>query len=335
MTPITCATFLASLKAAAAGAVLALPAGPCPMPTLNGVNPPGVVRITSQNPSNPAILAGDFKIANSSNLAFSQLVVDFSTTDDPYWAGRMSDIKNVSFDQVEIRSSGPTVAWPGGFDVTDSDHFAVTNSKVHDIGSAAFNILRATNATISGNDFYRWGKSAVGAGQVQNFTFSNNKVHDAFPVIGTHADGLQILTAGTTAQSNGLTITGNHLWTGQGWAFQGLFIQDELGTMPICNVRVTGNLLYGTMWDSLWLKNVCGTNTVANNLMISWPQPDIDATTDLTKPVITAFTANLNTWVAAGATLTMTGNMAQSFSDANGKWVAALPGNTKLGVAAN
>lgn len=335
MTPITCATLLNSLKAAAGGAILALPAGPCAMPVIDKVNPAGVVTITSQDPTNPVVLSGDFKINASSNLTFSQLVIDFSAADDPYWAGRVSGVKNLTLDQVEVRAGGPSVAWPGGFDVTDSDHFALTNSKVHDIASVAVNILRATNTTISGDDFYRWGKSAVGAGQVQGFTFANNRVHDAFPPPGTHADGLQIFTAGSTAASSGITVEGNHLWSGEGYAFQGVFIQDDLGTMPIANVTVANNLLYGTMWDSVWLKGVTGANSVTGNLMVSWPQIDIGATTDLTKPVTTAFTANLETWVVAGGALTVTGNSAQSFSDANGKYVAALPDNTKLAAVSH
>jgi hypothetical protein len=331
MIPTACATLLASLKAATAGAVLALPAGPCAMPTISNVNPPGVVTITSQDPTHPAILTGDFKVANSSNLTFSRLIIDFSTTDDPYWPGRVSSVKNLTLDQVEVRSSGPTVEWPGGFNVVDSDHFAVTNSKLHDVPSVLINVARTSNITISGNDFYRWGKSAIGASAVQELTVSNNNIHDSFPPPGTHSDGLQIFTAGTKTPSSGIVVTNNHLWTGDGYPFQGIFIQDETDVLPISNVTVSGNQLSGTMWDSIWLRGVAGANKVVNNTMVSWRQVDIGSTKDLAKPVTTDFTANLETWVVKGGTLTVAGNSAQAFSDSNGRYVDGLPGNTKLG----
>lgn len=331
MIATTCSSLVAALKSAAAGAVLALPPGQCAMPVLNGVNPSGVVTITSQDPANPAILAGDFKVVSSSNLTFSRLIIDLSTSHDPYWAGRVSDVKNLTFDHIEARSNGP-VDWPGGFNVTDSDHLSVTNSKFHDIGMAVFNILRSTNTTISGNDFYRWDKSAVGGAQLEGFTFTDNDIHDAHPVVGTHADGLQIFTAGTKLPSSNVVVSNNQLWTGGGYPFQGIFIQDELGSLPIAGVTVTNNVLYGTMWDSIWLNGVTGTITVTNNRMASWTQVDIGATKDLAKPVKTAFTANLEISVAKGATLTVRGNIAQNFSDSNGKYIPGLPGNTKLGV---
>lgn len=331
MIPITCSTLIASLKAAAAGAVLGLPAGPCVTPAIDNVNPANVVTITSQDPAHPAILAGDFKMGNSSNLTFSQLIIDLSTTTVRYWPGRISDVKNVAFDRVEVRAAGPTVDWPGGLLVSDSDHVSFTNSKLHDVASVLINVERSTNVTISDNEFYRWGKSAIGASTVQGLTVSNNNIHDSLPPPGTHSDGLQVFTAGTKAPSNGIVVTNNRMSTGDGYPFQGIFIQDETGSLPISNVTVTGNQLSGTMWDSIWLDGITGVNKVLNNTMVSWRQIDVGATKDMAKPVITDFTANLHTVVVKGGTLTIAGNSAQSFTDPNGRYIADLPGNTKLG----
>jgi hypothetical protein len=327
----TCAALVSALKAAAAGAVLALPAGPCALPTLVNINPPGVVTITSQDAANLAVFKGDFRIANSSNLTFSQVVVDFTGTSDAYYAGRMSGVSNVTFDQVRFTAPTSQVAWPAGLYVSDSDRLAITHSRFDHIANASLLLLRATNTLVDHTDFDHWSKSAIQAGELQNFALTNSTIHDAFPIVGTHPDALQIQTAGTKAQSSGITIAGNKMWTGDGWAFQGLFIQDELDTLPILNLSVTGNDLSGTMWNALYFNGVGGQLAVKDNTAVTWTQRDIVATTDLAKPVMTPFIANLFIKMIPGAPAPIvTGNTAQGFSDANGKPVAGLPGNTLL-----
>ncbi len=87
---------------------------------------------------------------------------------------------------------------------------------------------------------------------------------------GDHPDAIQFLTTGTTAASHDINITGNLITRGTGDAVQGIFMRDEVGTLPYANVNIDNNMLVGTGYNGI---TVLGGKTVAvtNNTLDSLP----------------------------------------------------------------
>lgn len=326
MIAMTCSGLLAALKVAAAGTVLALPGGPCAVPTLNGINPLGIITITSQDPTNQAVLTA-LKIYNSSNLTFSAVAITFNATNDGYYASRMDTVKNLSFDQIDWHGADTTLA-PGAqltaIYVNAGDHISFTNTKFHDANSAIL-LANSTNITVTNDIFSRLNKGGVEMTAVNGLAFTKNICRDFILTPPTHADCIQGMNTNLVGAAGNLVITDNVLDRASGAPIQGIFIQDEVGNKPWTNVDVERNIILGEMWNALWFNGVGGVVTITDNFAVSWPGVDDVA------GGITAYTANLHTdSLAAGTKLTITGNSAQGFSDAFGKYVPSLPGNMLL-----
>jgi hypothetical protein len=323
MIATTCSGLLAALKTAAAGAVLALPAGPCAVPALNGINPPGIVTITSADPANPAVLTY-LKIFGSSNLVFKQLEITFTKANDGYYATRMDTVHDLSFDQVNWH--GADVALAPGAQLTAiylniGQNVAFTNSQFHD-ADAAMLVASSSNVTVSGDTFYRLNKGGVEMTSVLGLNFTHNTCRDFILKPPTHSDCIQGMNTKLAAPAGNLIITDNLIERGAGDPIQGIFIQDEVGDKPWANVDVERNTVLGEMWNAIWVNGSSGVVIIKNNTVRSWPGADDVA------GGITAFDAHIYTNnLAAGTKLTITGNQAQGYSDVHGKYVPGVPGN--------
>jgi hypothetical protein len=285
------------------------------------------VTIESLDQAHSAVFSGCFNMANSSGIVVKGLKIDFSGCKDPFWPGRVDRVKNIKFDNVEIVGMGAT-SGPGGFLIVDSEKITFTNCRFHHLGSVALNIARGKTFVIKDNEFSDWDKSAVGIGQINGLIFTRNVIHDARPTPGTHPDGLQMFTTNTKIPSSDIFIDNNTMYAGDGGAFQGIFIQDETGKMPYENVQISRNLILGSMWNAIYLKNATGRIKITDNQTYSWKLWNPTATTDSGKPTTTAFTAGILLWTAPGAELTETGNSAQRFSRPDGSAGPVPPGNS-------
>lgn len=297
------------------------------VPIINNVNPKGAVTINGTG----VTFKGDFKINNSSNLIFSGLTFDFTGATDPYWPARFTSNTNLTFTGITITGPGSNALNPGGFLFQDTNGITITNSKIGNVPSTAVNIIRSVGVTITGNEFANCGKSGIGVAAVTNLLISDNHFHDFIAPLGTHTDAIQLMTAGTTTQSTNIIITNNTFYRGAGQPFQGIFLQDDLGTIPFSNVIVSNNTLIGTLYDCLWVNGATGNVTLTNNTMVSYPGFDTILTTDITKPVTSPFFANLYTKLVGTFKLTIIGNVSQAYSDTNGKFLdPPPPGNTRV-----
>jgi hypothetical protein len=316
---------VAALKAGVVSILLA-PGNYTDIHILN-VYPTRPITISSQSKDGPAILDGCLSINRVADLTFNDVIFDFKNCSDPYWPGRINNVSNISFENDEFRGIGPA-STAGGVLLVDSDNVKVLHSKFHHLGSVALNISRAKNLTIDGNDFFDWSKSAVGIGEVHTLEFNNNWIHDAFPLPGVHPDGLQIFTTHTQYASDNLSIVGNNLESGNGGAFQGIFIQDEERDKPYKNVYIARNRIIGGMWNGIYLKSATGKVDVIDNTAFSSVQWNPTATTDPGHPVKTSFTSGILIWLLPDAVLIERGNAAQRFSTRDGRASGPPPGNS-------
>src|SRR5579871_5731245 len=108
----TTAGFQSALTQAKAGDSILLAGGTYSGVGISNINVAGgTVTIASQNAANPAVFS-NFEIQSSSGLAFSH--VEFSTvgSTDAYYAFRVYDSQNISYDSVQV--TGPTSGYAGG-----------------------------------------------------------------------------------------------------------------------------------------------------------------------------------------------------------------------------
>ena len=320
----TSAQLIAALKAGATSIVIA-------NSSLSDVHIENMVAtspvvISSPAGSARATFGGCFGIVKSAKLIIRNIKLDLSKCSDPYWPGRIQSSSNIVFDSVEVLGNGPSSS-AGGILIQDSEDITFKNSWFHDLGSVALNVGRVKRLAVEDTEFSNWGKSAVGIGQIQGLVFRGNNIHDAHPTPGTHPDALQLFTTGTKEQSSDLTIEDNKLSVGEGGAFQGIFIQDEIGDKPYRNVKIINNVILGSMWNAIYLKRASGTVEILHNKAFSWRLPNPTATRPGAETVKTDFTAGILVWTTDGANLIERGNQAQRFTDARGNPSGPPTGN--------
>jgi hypothetical protein len=283
------------------------------------------VTITSESAANPAVLEG-LDIAYDTNLNFTNLEISSVGSKDPYWAIRMMDSQNVSFSHLEVQGNlgeAPSQNL-SGFGIENSSNVSISNSTFNDlyIGVAA-NIN--TNVSVTDNSFTDMDKSGVQMGAVTGATISNNNFTDFNTPYGTHSDAIQLYTAGMPHGSSNVVIDGNLYYRGDGTAAQGIFVQDEVGSMPYKNITIDDNTIIGGTWNAVWLNGATGSVQINDNTVATWAGYDV--ATDTT----TNFISWINLQKVSVATLTETGNAAQEYVY-NGKKAATPTASETLGA---
>jgi peptidoglycan hydrolase-like protein with peptidoglycan-binding domain len=338
-TPVTTtAGLLAALKTAHAGDTITLAPGTYIGVKIvgltygaSGLNFTSPVTITSADPSHEAVIEG-LGIANVTGLTFRNLAFTSVGVTDPYFAYRIQDSQNLTFDHLYVHGD-PSIAPSAqidGFNVEKSSGLTFTNSD-YSYGDP-LNFTNDSNVTISGDSFHNLNKGGVEMGGTSDVSITNNVCSDFDSAYGTHVDCIQIFTAGTTVAAHNITITGNLFYRGTGGAVQGIFVQDEVGTLPFSNVTIDDNAMIGGIWSSVLLRGATGNVQVNNNIAATWPGVDVEGST-----ASNIVTTNFAGWVflrdpLTGAIITETGNQAQAYPNPTGTGAAITPpGNTVLG----
>jgi hypothetical protein len=301
------AALAAALKSATPGETIELAPGSYSGVKLVYENFSSPVTITSESAAKPAVLEG-LDVSYDSNLHFTNLEISSVGSTDPYYAVRVMNSQNISFAHLEVQgnlSETPSQN-VSGFGVEKSSNVSVSDSTFNDlyIGFAA-NIN--TNVSVVGNSFTDMDKSGVGMGAVTGANISNNNFTDFNTPYGTHSDAIQLYTASMPNGSSNVVIDGNLYYRGDGTPAQGIFVQDEQGTMPYDNITIDDNTMIGGEWNAIYLKHAIGSVQVEGNTVASWA--GYDGATDTTMN----FISWINLQGLSGATLTETGNAAQEY----------------------
>lgn len=237
----------AALKAAKGGETIKLAAGTYTSIALNGVNYASNVTITSLDANNPAVVQ-KVGILNSSNITFQNLTLarNLSPTDADYTQlHSVVGSSNITFDDVTISGgsgdASKSVGW--GLFLRNSSNITVENSSVDHV-AMAINVINVDGLTIQNNNFHDNRRDGLNLAQVDNVLIDGNMFSDMHPVNGEHPDAIQFMTSGTTESSTNITISNNVVMQGNGDPIQGIFMNDEIGTLPYQNVNITNNLIY-------------------------------------------------------------------------------------------
>lgn len=244
------AQLLAAVKSATAGAVILLAPGEYSAFDMTASHVAGGITITSQSTTNPAVMDG-FHISNSSNITIANLVLNtFGSAD--YFPFRIISSDSISVDRVYAHGnlSAPAPPITGGLYIDGSTRVTVTNSVFRKLGNGIVN-GNSSYLNESGNLFEALGADGIHNFASNNVVFSGN-VFDSFQTVyPNHPDGIQFFTQGTTVSSYNITITGNLIYRGSGNPTQGVFLKDEVGTLPYHNVNISNNVVIGTIYNAI------------------------------------------------------------------------------------
>lgn len=226
------------------------------------------VTITSADPARPAVLT-DFSLGRFTGLHFRQIELQALPPAVPNtWAFRIAKAGDVAFDQVHVHGSldGDAANDAYGLSLREIAGVSVTRSEFQQLGRALA-LGTGTDVEVSGNYAHDLRSDAFDFADVQRVKITANVVRNIRAVAPDHPDAIQFWTSGTTRPSTDILIGGNVLLRGEGKGTQGIFLRDQVGTLPYERVTITDNLLVGTGYNGIRIQGVRGLTLTRNELV--------------------------------------------------------------------
>lgn len=263
----------AALKGASAGDTILLAPGTYAGVSASFLNFSQPVTIASLNADQPATITS-LKVTSSSGLVFRDLDMQVLSTggDNPFQVARS---QNVVLTQLSVHGSldGDPTNDRSAFLIRDSQNVTVSDSEFHDL-LIGLGHLNTERLTIEGNTFKTIQLDGIRGGGSSFITIRGNTFSDFHPKAGDHADAIQFWTTNTTTSAHDIVVLDNLFFRGDGRpasaSMQGIFFNDEVGTLPYQRVTIEGNTLLGLNYNSIVVLH--GEDvTVRNNVVASFP----------------------------------------------------------------
>lgn len=261
----TSAQLIAAAKTASSGDIIQLASGTYDNVALNNIKINGNVTITSQNSGNPAVLS-DLTVRQSSGFTFSNLELAEKV------AGKQNgflifESKNIVLDHLDVHGldnlgSGKEIS---PLLVRNSNNVTVSNSEFHNVFNG-LSLIDNSGVKVSNNYFHDVRTDGVHGGGNSNITITGNAFTDFYPAEDDHADAIQLWTRGTTERAHDIVISDNLVVRGNGDPMQGIFVSDQVGTLPFERLTITGNTVVGAMYNGIAVSGVVG-GLIANNVV--------------------------------------------------------------------
>lgn len=232
--------------------------------------PAGQLVIDGQGDRNTVVLDG-LVVAGSRNVTIRNLTVQRPSADNesPYivW---LRNASNVQLDGISVRSrlKPGTRIREYGMMIRGSKNIAVRNSEFTQL-RYGIGFLNSENITIENNEIYNIQTDGIRGGGVQGLTVRNNVIGQFRPLEKEHPDGIQLWSINQKEPSRNITISDNLIVRDDGKIMQGIFIRDNKNVMPFEDVRISGNLIIGGMYNGI---SVSGATrlTLQNNEVIAF-----------------------------------------------------------------
>ncbi|MEO6093412.1 MAG: NosD domain-containing protein [Novosphingobium sp.] len=315
------------------GDVILLDPGTYSGVTIQNIAQSGNVTITSVDPRNPAVLT-DLMVKTSQGLTFTNLEM-FVTTDLPF---QVLSSQRIALDQINVHGTlnGSSNDDFRALMVRNSSNVSVTNSYFHEVTDALTHSM-SQNLNFSGNRFDLIRDNGISGGGSSFVTIANN-VFTSFDHVGAiHPDAIQFWTTQTSVAATDITITGNVFDRGTGVIVQGIFMRDEVSTLPYQRVTIADNVIVGGAYNGIAVMGAVDV-TLTNNVVIgaedqaSWISLTNVAAATLSGNISPSFSFTNSTVTGAGdiqATAITLADEAGNFAALTG---LALPGQL-AGVA--
>ncbi|MFN5822237.1 MAG: right-handed parallel beta-helix repeat-containing protein [Novosphingobium sp.] len=269
----TAVQLVAAVKAAQPGDEIRVAPGQYTAITLTGIVPAGTVSITSADPANPAVFS-EFVISSSSNIALSNLKMVVPDNSYKWYHFQINSSSNITVSNCVFDGPGLTpVQDTTGLNVRDSTGIKVQGCEfmnlVFGLGVGGSRDISVTNSSF--HDIRVDGIRGTNNSQVN---YSYNFFTNFRSAEGDHADAIQMWTTSTGQPATDITIQGNTIVRGNnGGPIQGIFIRDQIGTMPFSNVTVKDNIVIGGSYNSISLLGVV-SGLVTGNSVVAFSDQD-------------------------------------------------------------
>ena len=214
---------------------------------IKGLNFASNVTIMSANAAAPAKFSL-LTVNDSSHIVFRGLDVGRPLkSGEPEWTkyATLTNASYVTFDAVSFHGSldGNSANDGYGLGVTGGHHITLQNNQFQQLARGAV-FSKVTDVVVRGNNFHDLRSDGVDFATVKRVTIDSNTFRDFYPVGADHPDAIQFWTSGTTTASSDIVISNNQIFQGKGGGIQGIFLRDEVGTLPYQNVKITNNIAY-------------------------------------------------------------------------------------------
>lgn len=182
----------------------------------------------------------------------------------------VGDSENVRFEGVSFHGSrdGNAANDGWGLYVVRVKGLAIEGGSFEEF-HRAYVIEISSDITVAGNRFERIRSDGGDFTAVDNVVVRGNRYTNFTPKTGDHADAIQFWTAGQTRPSSNILIENNVILQGGGYGPQGIFIADEVGTLPYRNLVVRNNLIYtDDEWEAIMVAGAADVE-ISNNTVLS------------------------------------------------------------------
>ena len=207
------------------------------------------VTITSLDPANPARLSW-LKLTDTSNITFKNLEVGRSLGSTETIDSSLSKVNggsNITFDTVHFHGSMDGNPSNDGTGITFGgvNGIKLINSEFEQLGRGAV-FGSSTNITVANNSFHDIRSDGIDFAAVTNVLIDGNHFTNFSRISSDHPDAIQFWTTNTSRPSTDIAIRNNVILEGNGSGLQGIFMRDEVGTLPYERVTIENNLVYET-----------------------------------------------------------------------------------------
>jgi parallel beta-helix repeat protein len=228
------------------------------------------ITITSADPTHEAVLS-NFGLTRVQGVTFSNVELLATGGATTGYAFDIEKSGHITFDHVYAHGSldGDSSNDAGGILLQFTNNIKVTNSEFTQLRQAVA-VVNADNVVISNDyahDLMKTGFVLSGASDVQ---ITHNTISSIKAVNGEHPDAIQFFTTGTTTAAHDINISDNVILRGSGDFTQGIFLRDQVGTLPYQNVTITNNLVDGTGYGGVYVQGANGL-TISGNDLVSIP----------------------------------------------------------------
>lgn len=263
----------AALIAARGGETIVLAAGDYGTLNLRNRTFSSAVTITSADPAQPAHL-DSILLTNVVNLTLRHLDVGAALAPGATSSTAMMTVtgsKGIEAYSTSFHGSldGTPSNDGNGVSFLRSSGIKIVDSNFEQLGRALL-IGNSTDIVVTGNRFHDLRSDGADFAEVNNVLIANNSFRDFYPATGDHPDAIQFWTSNTAAPSTDIVIRDNVILQGNGQGLQGIFLTDQVGTLPYERVQITNNLIYITQGSGNGLTLIHARDvTIANNTVLS------------------------------------------------------------------
>ena len=251
------------------GAVIALPPGDYGEAAFHNLRTGGMVTLTSADRAHPAVFAA-LSIRNSNGVRFDGIKVDASKSSLKF------PITILNSDHIELKGIdaigggyGASPAAISALMIRDSGDVTVEKSRFR-LFWHGISLLGSTRLRVAANELRDLRTDGIRGGGLIDTVIEDNFITDFHPMEGDHPDGIQIWSVRQKTGSRNLTIQNNLVARGKGDAAQGIFVNEQTGTLPYQNLVIRGNFIVGGRFNGVSVQHAEGL-TIEDNAIVGLP----------------------------------------------------------------